>query len=41
MDLLDEVLKTIQAGGVSNDPRARPAPVPATTPGRTMGQNPR
>jgi uncharacterized protein YidB (DUF937 family) len=33
MGLLDEVLKTMQAGGVPNDPRARPAPVPAPTPG--------
>ena len=33
MGLLDEVLKTMQAGGVPNDLRARPAPVPAPTPG--------
>jgi uncharacterized protein YidB (DUF937 family) len=33
MGLLDEVLKTMQAGGVPNDPRARPAPVLAPTPG--------
>ena len=32
MGLLDEVLKTMQAGGVPNDLRARPAPVPAPTP---------
>lgn len=33
MGLLDEVLKNLQAGGVPNDPRERPAPVPAPTPG--------
>src|SRR5436190_17211268 len=33
MGLLDEVLKTMQAAGGPNDPRARPAPVPAPTPG--------
>jgi uncharacterized protein YidB (DUF937 family) len=38
MGLLDDILKTIQTSGVPNDPGARPAPMPAPSPGAKGGQ---